>query len=109
MIQFCLLIEKCHRSQRTLPRSSCCTRSRAFLRELWTKDIEELKVKTSYEYVLNLRERLDDTLKIARDELDKAQGRQKNYYDRTTKCRKFSVEEKVLVLLPTDSNKLLMQ
>ncbi|GFS14366.1 zinc finger protein [Elysia marginata] len=79
------------------------------LRELWTKDIEEPEVKTSYEYVLNLRERLDDTLKIAREELEKAQGRQKHYYDRTAKCRKFSVGEKVLVLLPTDSNKLLMQ
>ncbi|GFR70541.1 zinc finger protein [Elysia marginata] len=31
------------------------------------------------------------------------------YYDRTAKCRKFSVGEKVVVLLPTDSNKLLMQ
>ncbi|GFO46515.1 Zinc finger protein [Plakobranchus ocellatus] len=73
--------------------------------ELWTKEI----VKSSYEYVLNLRERLDDTLKIAREELEKAQGRQKHYYDRTAKRRKFSVGEKVLVLLPTDSNKLLMQ
>ncbi|GFS27674.1 zinc finger protein [Elysia marginata] len=79
------------------------------LRELWTKDIEEPEVKISFVYVLNLRERLDDTLKIAREELEKAQGRQKHYYDRTAKCRKFSVGEKVLVLLPTDSNKLLMQ
>ncbi|GFN91319.1 Zinc finger protein [Plakobranchus ocellatus] len=79
------------------------------LRELWTKEIEEPEVKSSYEYVLNLRERLDDTLKIAREELEKAQGRQKHYYDRTAKRRKFSVGEKVLVLLPTDSNKLLMQ
>ncbi|GFO24248.1 Zinc finger protein [Plakobranchus ocellatus] len=47
--------------------------------------------------------------KIAREELEKAQGRQKRYYDRTAKRRKFSVGEKVLVLLPTDSNKLLMQ
>ncbi|GFR64154.1 Gypsy retrotransposon integrase-like protein 1 [Elysia marginata] len=79
------------------------------LRELWTKEIEEPEVKTSYEYVLNLRERLDNKLKIAREELEKAQGRQKHYYDQTAKCRKFSVGEKVLVLLPTDSNKLLMQ
>ncbi|GFO19357.1 gypsy retrotransposon integrase-like protein 1 [Plakobranchus ocellatus] len=43
------------------------------LRELWTKEIEEPDVKSSYEYVLNLRERLDDTLKIAREELKKAQ------------------------------------
>ncbi|GFO36278.1 Zinc finger protein [Plakobranchus ocellatus] len=73
------------------------------LRELWMKEIEEPEVKSSYEYVLNLRERLDDTLKIAREELEK------HYYDRTAKRRKFSVGEKVLVLLPTDSNKLLMQ
>ncbi|GFO34008.1 Zinc finger protein [Plakobranchus ocellatus] len=79
------------------------------LRELWTKEIEEPDVKSSYEYVLNLRERLDDTLKIAREELEKAQGRHKHYYDRTSKRRKFSVGEKVLVLLPTDSNKLLIQ
>ncbi|GFR86279.1 zinc finger protein [Elysia marginata] len=79
------------------------------LGKLWTKDIEEPKVKTSYEYVLNLRERLDDTLKIACEELEKAQGRQKHYLDRTAKCRKFSLGEKVLVLLPTDLNKLLMQ
>ncbi|GFO49458.1 cytosolic phospholipase a2 [Plakobranchus ocellatus] len=79
------------------------------LRELWMKEIEEPDVKSSYEYVLNLHERLDDTLKIACEELEKAQGRQKRYYDRTAKRRKFSVGEKVLVLLPTDSNKLLMQ
>ncbi|GFN80681.1 Zinc finger protein, partial [Plakobranchus ocellatus] len=79
------------------------------LHELWTKEIEGPDVKSSYEYVLNLRERLDDTLKIAREELEKAQGRQKRYYDQTAKRRKFSVGEKVLVLLPTDSNKLLMQ
>ncbi|GFN88186.1 Zinc finger protein [Plakobranchus ocellatus] len=65
------------------------------LRELWTKEIEEPDVKSSYEYVLNLRERLDDTLKIAREELEKAQGRQRHYYDRTAKRRKFSVGEKV--------------
>ncbi|GFR71516.1 zinc finger protein [Elysia marginata] len=34
------------------------------LRVLWTKDIEEPNVKSSYEYVLNLRERLDDTLTL---------------------------------------------
>ncbi|GFN80780.1 Zinc finger protein [Plakobranchus ocellatus] len=34
------------------------------LRELWTKEIKESDVKSSYEYVLNLRERLDNTLKM---------------------------------------------
>ncbi|GFO29996.1 hypothetical protein PoB_005650100 [Plakobranchus ocellatus] len=86
-----------------------CAGPMHILRELWTKEIEEPDVKSSYEYVLNLRERLDDTLKIAREELEKAQGRQKHYYDRTSKRRKFSVGEKVLVLLPTDSIKLLIR
>ncbi|GFO00924.1 Zinc finger protein [Plakobranchus ocellatus] len=68
------------------------------LRELWTKEIEEPDVKSSYKDILNLRERLDDTLKIAREELEKAQGRQKHYYDRMARRKKFSVGEKVLVV-----------
>ncbi|GFR73119.1 Pol polyprotein [Elysia marginata] len=36
------------------------------LRELLTKDIEEMEVKTSYEYVLNLRERLVKNLRRLR-------------------------------------------
>ncbi|GFR58903.1 Gypsy retrotransposon integrase-like protein 1 [Elysia marginata] len=46
---------------------------------------------------------------VPRVPLEKAHERQRHYYDRTAKCRKFSMGEKVLVLLPTDSNKLLMQ
>ena len=79
------------------------------LRQIWTKDIGESDVKTSYQYVLELRERLDDTLKIAQEELCKAQRRQKFYYDRKARVRKFKPGDSVLVLLPTESNKLLMQ
>ncbi|GFN85107.1 Zinc finger protein [Plakobranchus ocellatus] len=35
------------------------------LRELWRKEVEEPDVKSSYEYVLDLRERLKDILQIA--------------------------------------------
>jgi len=48
-------------------------------------------------------------LKIAHEELQKAQQKGKHYYDRKTKVRKFQPGDKVLVLLPTDHNKLLMQ
>ena len=37
------------------------------------------------------------------------QIKQKAYYDRCTRSRKFDVGVKVLLLLPTDSNKLLLQ
>ena len=79
------------------------------LKELWTKEVEVPEVKNSYQYVFELREKLEDTLKIAHEELQKAQQKGKHYYDRKTKVRKFQPGDKVLVLLPTDHNKLLMQ
>ena len=59
--------------------------------------------------MLELREKLEDTLKLAHTELQKAQNKGKHYYDRNTKIRKFVPGHQVLVLLPTDHNKLLMQ
>ena len=59
--------------------------------------------------MFELREKLEDTLKLAHTELQKAQLKGKHYYDRKTKVRKFAPGDKVLVLLPTDRNKLLMQ
>ena len=80
------------------------------LKELWTKEsVEEPEVKNSYQYEFELREKLEDTLELAHTELQKAQNKGKRYYDCKTKVRKFVPGYKVLVLLPTDRNKLLMQ
>ena len=79
------------------------------LKELWTSDIEESEEKNSYQYVFELREKLEDKLEIAHSELQKVQQRGKPCYDRNAKVRKFKPGDKVLVLLPTDHNKLLMQ
>ena len=79
------------------------------LKQLWMKEVEKPEVKNSYQYVFELREMLEDTLKLAYSELEKAQQKGKHYYDRKSKVRKFQPGEKVLVLLPTDHNKLLMQ
>ena len=64
---------------------------------------------SSYEYVTELHERLEDSLKLAQEELQKSQKRYKKYYDRKAKPRHLEVGEQVLILLPTESNKLLMQ
>ena len=56
-----------------------------------------------------MREKLEDTLKLAHSELEKGQQKGKHYYGRKSKVRKFQPGEKVLVPLPTDHNKLLMQ
>ena len=79
------------------------------LKELWTKEVEEPEVKNSYQYVFELREKLEETLKLAHSQLQKAQDKGKHYYDRKTRVRKCQPGEKVLVLLPTDHNNLLMQ
>ena len=79
------------------------------LKEMWTKEVTEPDVKLTYQYVVELQERLQDTCELAREELSKSQGRQKKYYDVKSKDRKFKVGDKVLLLLPTDTNKLLMQ
>ena len=57
--------------------------------------MEDEEVCSTYDYVINLRKRL--------------QGKQNAYYDRRAKPRSFKVGDKVLLLLPTDSNKLLLQ
>ena len=43
------------------------------LKELWTKEVEEPEVKNSYQYVFELREKLEETLKLAHSQLQKAQ------------------------------------
>ncbi len=79
------------------------------LRELWTKELDQTEIKTTYQYVVDLRERLEGTCELARSELRKSTDRYKGYYNKTAKDRQFSVGDKVLLLLPTDHNKLLMQ
>ena len=48
-------------------------------------------------------------MKLAQAELERNQIRNKKLYNRKAKKRVFQVGDKVLVLLPTDHNKLLMQ
>ncbi|XP_070184061.1 uncharacterized protein [Littorina saxatilis] len=79
------------------------------LKELWTKDVDTPEVKNSYQYVFELREKLEETLEIARENLRKSQDSGKHYYDRKAVNRKFTPGNKVLILLPADHNKLLMQ
>ena len=79
------------------------------LRHLWTKEEDEPSVQTSYQYVFELRERLEEMLKLAKEELEKSQTRQKRYFDRKCKRRKLKKGDQVLLLRPTDRNKLIMQ
>ncbi|XP_071949807.1 uncharacterized protein [Antedon mediterranea] len=79
------------------------------LRELWTGEVHTPETKTTYQYVLDLKERLNETCAVAQKNLQKAKGRYKKYYDKKSRAREFQVGDKVLLLLPTDRNKLLLQ
>ena len=82
--------------------------SMQILKELWTGDCGD-EIRNTYQYVLELRNCLEETCQLARESLYEAQGRQKHHYDKKARNRQFKVGQKVLVLLPTDSNKLVLQ
>ncbi|XP_077513266.1 uncharacterized protein LOC144124461 [Amblyomma americanum] len=78
------------------------------LKELWTGDKVE-ETKTAYQYVVDLRERLETTCQMAHEALEEAGERYKRYYDRGSKSRALQVGDQVLLLLPTEHNKLTMK
>ena len=81
----------------------------AILRELWSGEVNDEQVLSTNQYVIELRERLEQTCQLVRDNLKKVQFKQKTYYDKRARSRKFDVGDKVLLLLPTEGNKLLLQ
>ena len=78
------------------------------LKELWTEK-ETPEVSNTYWYVLELGNRLEETCKIARDSLYDAQSVYKHHYDKSTRQRRLTKGDKVLLLLPTSHNKLMLQ
>ena len=79
------------------------------LKELWTGESESTKVKTSYQYVLELRERLEETMRLAQEKLTKNQIRYMKNCNKKTKDPLFGEGDKVLIMLSTNNNKVLMQ
>ena len=76
------------------------------LRKLWTGDKDSEEVRTASQYVLDLRNRVEETCKIARESLRHASAKQKAHFDKKAKPRSFQVGSQVLLLLPWKKNKL---
>ena len=77
------------------------------------RDILEDKSDTSditkYEYIITLKEKLETVCNLAHKELFKAQRKYQKHYDKRTSKRMLKPGDSVLLLLPSDSNKLLVQ
>ena len=78
------------------------------LRQLWTREQSDPEVRTTYQYVVDLRNRLEETWEMAHEELRKHQVIQKRQFNYRAKDRTFKHEDLVLILLPTSDNKMLM-
>lgn len=79
------------------------------LKELWSGEVADTDVKTTYHYVLHLQEKLQETCRLAQDHLIKAKAHQKCHFNKCTKRQSFVQGDKVLILLPVSNNKLLLQ
>ena len=63
-------------------------------------------VKTAYQYVLDLHERIEETCQLAQEEIAKVQKIKQTYYNRRARERRLNIGDSVLLLLPTENNKL---
>lgn len=68
--------------------------------------LSESPVKDVCSHVTNFRSCLHRALELARENLGRAQGKMKNWYDRKAVSRHFEVGEKVLMLLPIPGSAL---
>ena len=76
---------------------------------MWTKEEPNNEVRTTYQYVLDLRNRLEETCQLVKDSLGKASSKAKKHFDKKARMREMQAGDKALVLLPTAESKLLMQ
>lgn len=79
----------------------------SLLRESWEGDQGRGDSVNVVSYVVQMRDRLEKMSELAQSHMAEAQKQQKSWYDRSARQRSFSPGQKVLVLLPSDDNKLL--
>ena len=75
------------------------------IKENWEEGSSDSK--NEIQYVMDLRAKLHSLGVMSREHLHQAQENQKRLYDRGTRLRDLTPGDKVLVLLPTSSTKLL--
>ena len=80
----------------------------AVLRDLWEDSALSFEERPLFQYVLELRDKLEDCAEIAATNSNLSATRFKDYFDCNSQDRQFAPGDEVLVLLPDSSHKLLM-
>ncbi|XP_037794286.1 uncharacterized protein LOC119589789 [Penaeus monodon] len=78
------------------------------LRDLWEDTTIKEDDRSSFQYVIELKDKLEECAKIAARNAEISSTKFKSYFDLKSQDRKFRPGEEVLVLLPDNTNKLLM-
>lgn len=76
------------------------------LKQLWTKEEMEPEKRTVAEYVIDLRNKMETMCELAHQNLEKGGQRHARYFNFKAQERHFQPGEKVLLLLPSNANKL---
>ena len=77
------------------------------LKDSWVGEKEDSEGEQNVlEYVVKMRERLANLTECVSENLEKAQNKQKSYYDKKARSRSFSPGDRVLLLLPSSTRKL---
>jgi hypothetical protein len=77
----------------------------SFLKELWSGKNTEPEVKTTYQYVLDLQNKIAQTCEFAQKELAKVRIKNQKYFNVKAKLRQFKPGDKVFVLNTKCENK----
>lgn len=72
-------------------------------------EAKERSTESIISYNLAMREKLAKMSELVEQNMSRSQNQQKAWYDRTARTRRFEPGDKVFVLLPTSTNKLLAQ
>ena len=80
----------------------------SILHEIWSNNELSSETQSSYQFLLDLRSRLEETAQLAAKYNEVAMDKYKTYFDARSCKRSFSVGDEVLIMLPDSSNKLLM-
>ena len=76
------------------------------VREAW-EGSQQSPPMNILEYVLRMRDKLEQLTTLAHENLAKAQAQQKSWYDRSARSRSFEPGQKVMLLLPSVESSLL--
>ena len=72
--------------------------------DTWTEEYRE--DENLVKYVLDMRNKMSAMTEVTKENMRVQQDRQKYYCDKKSRMRSYSVGDKVLILLPSDSSKL---